>query len=1092
MLTLSDIRDTASSRIYRKGLELQSYKLVKNFEYSIFEESDNSVVADMQGELCGDFDTDYTVSAVVDESYSEVREWRCSCEESWDGMCSHCVALLVEYLQKRKAKEVLEIKWKKKEGFSKEFHSKTPMRLKGILKDYSAKSNSKYLIPENIRGKMEFTPYVKCYSKKSMYVDFKVGMEYKYVVKNLMNFIRAVDNCEKVVYGKRLEFCHNAEAFTSVSLNLIDFVRRHQEENMRHSYYRYSMSMDRERGLDLSEAGMEDFLFLMAGEYFEGKLPETEDTVWHVQEEKKKPGMEIKGDGYGITVYLKDSSILYGRNCYFFYENGEIAPSSKRLKSQLGSFFEYLIQEEGHQCYIAQEDLTAFSKEILPLIKELTVLECENFEEEMYLPEKPEFELYVDKMEHDVVAGKVMCIYREHKYNLLEKKGFDGVRDLKEEMRIRSIVESYFEKTDGAEEFFIIQKDENLLYQLISGGLKRLDELMTIYASDAFQNMKVHNSPSVAVGISLKSGLLELTLQSEEVSMEELSYLLGKYNRKKKFIRLKNGDFINLNHDNGLESLADLKEDLMFSDKKIKSGKIDLPMYRAMYLDSSLKDSESLNVEKNKEFKAVVRNMKTIEDSDYEIPGSLKKVMREYQKNGFRWLKTLREYGFGGILADDMGLGKTLQVISLLLSEQQDFKGKGEEQKPSLIVCPASLVYNWKKEMKRFAPSLVPVLVTGAAQERKEQIGGIQPGDVVVTSYDSLKRDVDLYEKHIFAIEVIDEAQYIKNPVTQAANSVKEIHASFKLALTGTPIENRLSELWSIFDYLMPGFLYSYNRFRNDMEIPIVSAGDENKMQRLRRMIRPFVLRRLKTDVLKDLPEKIEENVFSRLEGEQSALYHAHVQKMKIMLEKQNDADFAKGKIEILAELTRLRQICCDPALVFEGYGGESAKMETCMELVAGAVASGHKILLFSQFTSMLDHIKEQFEKSGISYYMLTGSVSKEKRMRMVEDFNIDDTQVFCISLKAGGTGLNLTAADIVIHYDPWWNVAVQNQATDRAYRIGQKNVVTVYKLVTEGTIEEKIIEMQEKKKQLADNVLGGAGMESGSFSREELLELLG
>lgn len=802
--------------------------------------------------------------------------------------------------------------------------------------------------------------------------------------------------------------------------------------------------------------------------------------------------MEIRGDAYGITVNLKDTSILYGRNCYFFYKNGEIAPSSKRLKSQLGTFFEYLIQEESHQCYIAQEDLTAFAKEILPLMKELTILDCENFQEELYLPEKPEFELYVDKMEHDVVAGKVVCIYKEYKYNLLEKEGFDGIRDLKEEMRIRSIVESYFEKTDAAEEFFIIQKDENLLYQLISGGLQRLSELMTIYASDAFQNMKVHNSPSIAVGISLKSGLLELTLQSEEVSMEELSYLLGKYNRKKKFIRLKNGDFINLNHGNGLESLANLKEDLMFSDKKIKSGKIDLPLYRAMYLDSSLKDSESLNVEKNKEFKAVVRNMKTIEDSDYEIPASLKKVMREYQKNGFRWLKTLREFGFGGILADDMGLGKTLQVISLLLSEQQDLQSKGEEQKPSLIVCPASLVYNWKKEMKRFAPSLVPAIVSGTAQERKEQIAQIQPGDVVITSYDSLKRDVDFYEKHMFGIQVIDEAQYIKNPVTQAANSVKEICASFKLALTGTPIENRLSELWSIFDFLMPGFLYSYNRFRNDMEIPIVSAGDENKMQRLKRMICPFVLRRLKTDVLKDLPEKIEENVFSRLEGEQSALYHAHVQKMKIMLEKQDEEQFAKGKIEILAELTRLRQICCDPALVFEGYQGESAKMDTCMELVSGAVASGHKILLFSQFTSMLDHIREEFDKAGISYYMLTGSVNKEKRMRMVEDFNKDNTQVFCISLKAGGTGLNLTAADIVIHYDPWWNVAVQNQATDRAYRIGQKNVVTVYKLVTEGTIEEKIIEMQEKKKQLADNVLRGAGMESGSFSREELLELLG
>lgn len=1092
MLTLSDVRNMAASRVYHKGLELQNYRNVKNFEYSVYGEDNGGVIADIQGNVSIDFDTQHRVSAVVDESYSEVREWRCDCEESWEGMCPHCVAVLAEYLQQRKAKDVLEIKWKKKDGFTRGFHSKTPMRMKGILKDYSNKSNTKYMIPENIRGKMELVPYVKFFSGKNMYVDFKVGMEHKYVVKSLMSFTNAVDNCEKVVYGKKLEFYHHIEAFTPQSVKLIDFIRKQQEEYMHISYYRYSMSKDKERGLDLSEAGIEEFLFLMAGEYFEGRLPNTEDTVWHVREEKKKPGMEIRGDGYGINVILKDSSILYGRNCYFFYEEGEIFPSSSRLKSRLGKFFEYLVLEDTHQCYIAEDELAVFSKELLPLIKELTVLDCENFEEELYLPEKPEFELYVDKMEHDVVAGKVVSIYKEHKYNLLDKKGFDGIRDLEEEMRIQGIVESYFEKKDAAEEFFIIQQDENLLYQLISGGLQRLSELMTIYASDAFGNMKVHNSPSVAVGISLKSGLLELTLQSEEISMEELSYLLGKYNRKKKFIRLKNGDFINLNHDNGLESLADLKEDLMFSDSKMRTGKMEIPMYRAMYLDSSLKDSESLNVEKNKEFKAVVRNMKTIEDSDYEIPSSLKKVMREYQKNGFRWLKTLREYGFGGILADDMGLGKTLQVISLLLAEKQEAENRGEEQKPSLIVCPASLVYNWKKEMKRFAPALSPVLISGTLQERKDQIASVKPGDIAITSYDSLKRDVDLYEKKVFAMQVIDEAQYIKNPATQAANSVKEIHASFKLALTGTPIENRLSELWSIFDFLMPGFLYSYNRFRNDMEIPIVSAGDENKMQRLQRMIRPFVLRRLKTDVLKDLPEKIEENVFTKLEGEQLSLYHAHVQKMKIMLEKQDEAQFAKGKIELLAELTRLRQICCDPALVFEGYGGESAKMETCMELVSGAVTSGHKILLFSQFTTMLEHIREQFDRAGISYYMLTGSVSKEKRMRMVEDFNKDDTQVFCISLKAGGTGLNLTAADIVIHYDPWWNVAVQNQATDRAYRIGQKNVVTVYKLVTEGTIEERIIEMQEKKKQLADNVLEGSGMESSSFSREELLELLG
>jgi len=1092
MLTLSDIRDMAESRVYHKGLELQHDGNVKNFEFSVYGEDDGGVVADMQAEVMMDFDTVYKVAAVVDESYSEVREWRCSCEESWDGMCRHCVAVLSEYLQYRRAKDVLEIKWKKKDGFTKGFHSQTPMRMKGILKGYSSKSNSKYMIPEHLRGRVELVPYVKVFTKKNLHVDFKIGMEQKYVVKSLIRLIDAIDNCEKVSYGKKLEFYHHIEAFTPLSIKIIDFIRMQQEEYFRTVYYRYTLPKEKERILDLNEAGIENFFRIMQGEYFEGKLPDSEDTVWYVAEQMKKPKMEIKGDGYGITVYLKNSSILYGRNCYFFYENGEISPSSKKLKQNLSEFFEYLVQEESHQCYIAQEELAVFSRELLPYIKELTILDCENFDEEMYLPEKPEFELYIDKLEHDVVAGKVLCIYKEHQYNLLEKKDFDGIRDLKEEMRIRSIVEAYFQNTDVKEELFIIREDENLIYQLLSGGLRRLSQLMTIYASDAFQNMKVQSSPNVAVGISMKSGLLEITMQSEDMSMEELSYLLGKYDRKKKFIRLKNGDFINLNHDNGLESLADLKEDLMLTDSKMKGGVVEVPMYRAMYLDGSLRNSESLSVEKNKDFKAVVRNMKTIEDSDFEVPLSLKKIMREYQKNGFRWLKTLREYGFGGILADDMGLGKTLQVISLLLSEQQEAEKKGQEQKPSLVVCPASLVYNWKKEIKRFAPSLTSVIISGNVKERMEQIEGIRDGEVVITSYDSLKRDVEHYDKYIFALQVIDEAQYIKNPITQAANSVKEIHASFKLALTGTPIENRLSELWSIFDYLMPGFLYSYNRFRNDMEIPIVSAGDKNKMERLQRMIRPFVLRRLKTDVLKDLPEKIEENVFTKLDGEQMSLYNAHVQKIKIMLDKQDDEEFSKKKIELLAELTRLRQICCDPALVFEGYKGESAKMETCMELITGAVSSGHKILLFSQFTTMLEHLQQQLKKEGISYYTLTGSVNKEKRMRMVEDFNKDDTQVFCISLKAGGTGLNLTAADIVIHYDPWWNVAVQNQATDRAYRIGQKNVVTVYKLVTEGTIEEKIIDMQEKKKQLADDVLQGAGMEAGSFSREELMELLG
>ena len=690
-----------------------------------------------------------------------------------------------------------------------------------------------------------------------------------------------------------------------------------------------------------------------------------------------------------------------------------------------------------------------------------------------------------------MIGAKLLAVYGDKKYNVLKRPEEGEVRELAEELRVRSLVEPYFNGFGMGDTVFVLSYDEELLYELLTGGLQRLSAYMAIYTSEEFRGLRVIAPPAVSVGVALKSDLLELTLSSKEMKPEELAYLLTKYDRKKKYIRLKNGEFLELG-DDGIGLLAELRETLHLTEAKLKSGCVQIPKYRAMYLDAALKSSQKLSVEKNREFKGIVRNMKTIEDSDYEVPETLKTIMRSYQKTGFLWLKTLRENGFGGILADDMGLGKTLQVISLLLSEQEGGEGGAHGQRRSLIVCPASLVYNWKKELERFAPQLSARVIVGLAAERARLVAQSAEGEILITSYDLLKRDAHLYQDMVFAIQVIDEAQYIENPGTQAAKGVKGISAAFKLALTGTPIENRLSELWSIFDYLMPGFLYTYQRFRQEMELPIVTSSDEDKMKRLQRMIRPFVLRRLKSEVLSDLPEKLEENVYARLEGEQRALYDAHAQRMKELLSEKSDKEFRTEKLQILSELTKLRQLCCDPSLLFEGYQGGSAKLEMCMELLLNAVQGGHKILLFSQFTSMLDRLGERLKSEGVRYYMLTGAVGKEQRMQMVESFAQDDVSVFCISLKAGGTGLNLTAADIVIHYDPWWNVAVQNQATDRAHRIGQKNVVTVYRLVSEGTIEEKILAMQERKRQLAEQVLNGDGMDSASFTREELLELLG
>ena len=320
---------------------------------------------------------------------------------------------------------------------------------------------------------------------------------------------------------------------------------------------------------------------------------------------------------------------------------------------------------------------------------------------------------------------------------------------------------------------------------------------------------------------------------------------------------------------------------------------------------------------------------------------------------------------------------------------------------------------------------------------------------------------------------------------------MKVIHSQIRFALTGTPIENRLSELWSIFDYLMPGFLYGYDTFRKEIEIPIVKNKDQVTMERLQRMTGPFILRRLKEEVLKDLPEKLEEIRYVKFDEKQQKLYDAQVVHMKNTLAGQDEGEFARNKLRILAELTRLRQICCSPSLCFEDYKGESAKTDACLQLIQSAIDGGHRMLLFSQFTSMLDILKTRLEEEKIPYYEITGETSKEKRQQLVKDFNAGDVPVFLISLKAGGVGLNLAGADVVIHYDPWWNQAVQNQATDRAHRIGQTKKVTVYKLIAKGSIEEKIQKLQETKKDLADQIIGGESVQIGNMSREDMLELL-
>ena len=960
--------------------------------------------------------------------------------------------------------------------------------LSRLLRQYKEKEHLAFHQAE-LMGTIDIVPLMSV-SYGQPRVEFKIGGKRKYVLKNIMTFANAMRRGDLVSYGKALEFYHIPEVFTKRGRTLAEFLVMTAADRNRNrhaiNYYGHE-----NRYVQIHSGNMDEFFQAVGTEEFQVETNYSSWQSYRVSDEWYQPVLTVRGQEDGAVLEQEEMFCTFGNQYGYLWKESVIYRMSMEQVREIRPFWEYMSEYKCRECFVAQGELPGFCRDLLPVLERHYRIRRYEFQEKKYLPPEPEYEFYLDAPDKQTVTCEIYVRYEEQKYNIFDKPRIIENRDELAELKQRERVRIWFQNMDFQRKQMVLLGDDEKLYALLTEGMEELARIGTVFVSDALKSIQVNPSPSVSVGVSLKGELLELTLESEDMPLSELIEILSSYQRKRKFFRLKSGDFLSMEED-GVAVLSRIQEGIMVPASQWSQGSITLPKYRALYLDGELKDQNRFHAAKDRTFRALVRNMKTVEDNDFEVPKSLEKVLREYQKQGFLWLKTLHVNGFGGILADDMGLGKTLQVIAFLLSEQECRKNSQESEKFALIVCPASLVYNWKSEIGKFAPGMHAVTVTGTAPERKEIIDSAGKLDILITSYDLLRRDEEFYEEYSFAHEIIDEAQYIKNHNTRAAKAVKNIRAGFKAALTGTPIENRLSELWSIFDYLMPGFLYTYSRFRDEIEIPAVTEQDDEKRGHLRKMIRPFVLRRLKKDVLKDLPAKLEEAVFARMEEEQEKLYTAHVQRIKLMLDGQTEEEFASGKIQMLAELTRLRQLCCDPSMVYQNYQGESAKLLMCMDLIKNAIDGGHRILLFSQFTSMLAILQERMQKEGIPFLTLTGATPKERRAELVDSFQRGEASVFCISLKAGGTGLNLTAADIVIHYDPWWNVAVQNQATDRAHRIGQKNPVTVYKLIAKSTIEEKILRLQEKKSELAEQLLGHEGFEGVKFTKEEMLKLLG
>lgn len=1103
-ITRMTVIKASSDADYRKGQDIFLIdKRIKNFETDINTLTGTPMITATVLDADG---SEHETQVSIDEDESQIVGSLCSCSDFYqsEGLCCHCVAILLKYISRRHIQISFPAKKQNRIGQT-------------LIESYIHQSSGTHYPAEASETKVliELEPILhKQYHKLS--VDFKIGTGKKYVIKDLLEFARLIRQGELFQYGKNLKFFHEPEAFTTESRSMLAFIMQRIEEYEYHfhcvqdSTYRFQ-TMKALRYLPLSPTAVDMFLNMMIGHTLQFDLDDHIRPIY-VTDGNPELTLELKAedsDTYHLTI--EDCLILSGAQTFWILKDKILYRCSEAFKKDMQPYLTELNRQKVREITLSEKQLRPFYGSVLKHLEAHTDFHTEGVDLTDYEPPEAHFSIYLDNPAENIISCTAYARYGEETFSLATPISCeDGFRDASMENRILTAIQTYFqpaavsgnEDSPVADADFIISHDDQAAFLFLEQGLPHFYELAEVFISSNMKRIRILSAPRTAVGVSVSNGLLEIDIHSDSLPYEELAGILNSYRRRQKYYKLKSGEFLKLEN-NSLSVLSELADGLRLSEQAIRGGRISVPLYRASYIDAVLTSHNSdIQSHRDRYFKSLIRDMKSVADSDYEVPDAMKPILRDYQKTGYRWLCTIAQLGFGGILADDMGLGKTLQIITLLeharleaISKTVDLTDTASHTAcpppVSLIVCPSSLVYNWDSEIEHFAPNLKTLLITGTAQERQELLTHYADYDVLITSYDMLKRDIASYDNLHFHYQIIDEAQYIKNHRTQAARSVCNIHSVTRFALTGTPIENRLSELWSIFEYLMPGFLYPYAYFRSELEQPIVENKDQIAATRLQQLVRPFIMRRLKTDVLKELPDKLEHAVYAQMTDEQNKLYTANTLKLQKDLEQQSDSMFKTSKIQILAELTKLRQLCCDPSLIYQNYHGGSAKLDTCIQLIENAMAGGHKILLFSQFTSMLDVIERRLKAERILYYRLDGSTKSEQRTRLVNAFNENKIPVFLISLKAGGTGLNLTGADIVIHYDPWWNAAAQNQATDRAHRIGQTHTVTVYKLIARHTIEEKILELQENKKALSDQILSEEGVTASQLTKEELLKLL-
>lgn len=779
-------------------------------------------------------------------------------------------------------------------------------------------------------------------------------------------------------------------------------------------------------------------------------------------------GYKLKVEGFHRMVVLDSyQSVLF---------DGKIKQLESQDSQRLTDLLHMLGASGTNQIPIPQEQIQFFLEKVAQGLKKLgTVTIAESLTKQL-MRTPLVAKLYLDRVKNRLLAG--LEFHYDHLIiHPLENRDLPSsamvIRDVDKEDEILQIMEdSAFAKTDGG--YFL--HNEELEYEFLYNIVPKLQKLTHIYATTAVRNriFRGNAHPQVRVKVKIeRTNWLEFKFEMDGIPEQQIRDVLVALEEKRKYYRLPNGSLLSL-QTREFEEIQRFLHSPYLANKDLANG-LDLPVEHCLQLLDSVEVNDAFKLEES--FRQFLDHLRHPGRLEFEVPTSLDPILKDYQKLGFKWMKTLAYYGFGGILADDMGLGKTIQSIAFIVSVLPTVR---KEKLPVLIVCPSSLTYNWLNEFRKFAPLLTAVVIDGTKAERTKLLKDIKDNDVLIISYPLLRREINWFAKQFFHSVFFDEAQAFKNPLTQTARAVKKIQADHRFALTGTPVENSLEELWAIFHVVFPEL------FRGLKEYSQLSRAS------IARRIRPFLLRRLKEEVLSELPEKIESLESVELLPEQKKLYAAYLAKLRHDTLKHLDKDtIRKNRIKILAGLTRLRQICCHPSLFVDSYKGNSAKFTQLLQIVDESKLSGRRVLIFSQFTKMLEIIGRALTAKGLGFFYLDGQTPADERLEICQRFNQGEHDLFLISLKAGGTGLNLMSADTVILYDTWWNPAVEEQAADRAHRIGQKNVVQVIKLVARGTIEEKMNELQDKKRHLIEEIIDSDEKIMSALTEEDIREIL-